>query len=167
MTNIFNTSRLTLTPLALTDKTFMLAILNSPGFITFIGDRQVRTLEDAGWYIKRIVDDPSFEYWVVKLKEDNSAIGTVTLIKRDYLDHHDIGFAFLPQYTKKGYAFEAANVVMRQLIEDGNHEFILATTAVDNVNSIQLLEKLGLKRQNKIKVGNREAWLFSIALKEI
>lgn len=163
----FSTARLTLSPLQIADSAAILAILNAPGFIRFIGDRQVRTLEDASWYIKRILDDPGMQYWIVKLKNDGSAIGTITFIKRDYLDHHDIGFAFLPSYTKMGYAFEAANTVLQQLIADADHQFVLATTAKDNMNSIRLLEKLGLQRQNKIKIGDREAWLYSMKLKEI
>jgi [ribosomal protein S5]-alanine N-acetyltransferase len=74
----------------------------------------------------------------------------ITLIKRDYLEHHDIGFAFLPQYENRGYDYEAAHAVLKQLLNYAHHSTFLATTIPENTKPIQLLEKLGMRFEKEI-----------------
>jgi [ribosomal protein S5]-alanine N-acetyltransferase len=155
-----STTRLTLSPLNLNDKAFIFDLVNTPNWIKFIGDRNVHSHEDAANYIQKILDNPDAHYKIVCLKETAQPIGAITLIKRHYLDHHDIGFAFLPNYYKKGFAFEATKVVLDDIVSDKTHTQILATTLKDNVNSIGLLEKLGLSYQKDILVGDDELMVF-------
>jgi len=166
MISSFTTNRLTLDPLDMGDADFILELLNSTGFITFIGDRQVRTIEAAMGYIEKIITNPDIDYWIVKLKDEVVPVGIITCIKRVYLDHPDIGFAFLPGFNKMGYAFEAAHVVLIGLLYDYGHKSILATTALNNVRSMKLLEKLGLKLQKRIKVEGEELILYQISAAE-
>ena len=166
MIGSFKTDRLILDPLHMTDADFILELLNSAGFIRFIGDRQVRTLEGAIIYIEKIMANPDINYWIVKLKDEGVPVGIVTRIKRVYLDYPDIGFAFLPGFNHKGYAFEAAHVVVESLLSDCGHESILATTALDNIRSIRLLEKLGLKSEKKIKVEGEDLMLYRISIND-
>lgn len=160
MDNHFKTERLILNPLSLMDGKFILEILNSSGFIEFIGDREVRNVDHSFDYIRKILSNPAIKYWVVKLKDESASIGIVTLIQRNYLDHPDIGFAFLPGYSKKGYAFEATNEVLENLMISSAYSCIFATTAVHNINSIQLLEKLGLKFDKEIVVEDKHLLLY-------
>jgi RimJ/RimL family protein N-acetyltransferase len=162
MKNHFTTKRLVLNPLNLSDKSFIFDLLNTEGFIKFIGDRNIKTDEDALNYCQKIMDNPTISYWVVKLKKGLIPIGIISFIKRDYLEYHDIGFAFLPDYAKKGYAFEAASTVLNEALRDVNHRFILATTIKDNINSIKLLEKLGLQFDKEISVGTDNLWMYSV-----
>ncbi len=111
MKTIYKTDRLLLKKLKPGDAHFIFELVNSPGWIKFIGDRNIKTMEDAGKYIRRILSDGLIHYWVVYLQEPQMAIGLITFIKRSYLDHSDIGFAFLPAHAKQGYAFEAAYAV--------------------------------------------------------
>ena len=78
-------------------------------------------------------------------------MGIVSFIKRDYLDHHDIGFAFLPQFSNQGFAFEAVNAVLEKLVQDDEHSTILATTIPENIKSITLLLKLGFIFEKQIE----------------
>jgi [ribosomal protein S5]-alanine N-acetyltransferase len=158
------TIRLALNPLELSDKAFIFKLVNTPNWIKFIGDRNVHSHEDAANYIQRILDNPDADYKIVRLKEPSQPIGVITFIKRHYLDHHDIGFAFLPDYYKKGYAFEATKIVLDAIIADKTHTHILATTLKDNLNSIGLLEKLGLTYQKDILVGEDALMVFGRAL---
>jgi [ribosomal protein S5]-alanine N-acetyltransferase len=156
------TERLQLNPLALSDKAFIFELVNTPNWIKFIGDRNIHTAEDSINYIQKILDNPQAHYWVVNSKELKIPIGCITFIKRHYLDFYDIGFAFLPDFAKKGSAFEATKTVLDTVKADENHPFILATTLSDNVNSIQLLEKLGLKFDKNLMVGDDNLMLFSM-----
>src|SRR5690606_23924723 len=105
-------------PLSASDSLFILELLNTEGWITYIGDRNINSQEDALSYIQNIRENPNAFYWVIVLKETNTAIGLVTLIKRDYLDIRDIGFALLPIYSGQGHALEATKAILNTLNED-------------------------------------------------
>ena len=158
----YKTERLILNALCLTDTEFISELVNTQEWIKFIGDRNIRTKEDAKNYVQRIIDNPNINYWVVKLKNDNLSIGIITFIKRDYLEYHDIGFAFLPKYAKNGYAFEATKTVLNDAINKKNHRQILATTITENINSITLLKKLGLNFEKEIEVGKDLLMIYSV-----
>jgi RimJ/RimL family protein N-acetyltransferase len=146
----YKTERLLLRELTLADAAFIFELVNTAGWIKFIGDRNVQTNEDAEQYIQKILNNPDVEYRVVTLQEEQTAIGVISFIKRTYLDHHDIGFAFLPAYAGRGYALEAANAVLNDMLTLREHTTILATTLIDNRSSIQLLKKLGFTFSKEI-----------------
>ena len=158
----YRTERLLLRKLTAEDAAFIFELVNTGGWIKFIGDRNVNNKEDAEGYIQKIFANPDVNYLVVTLHDDQTPIGIITLIKRDYLDHHDIGFAFLPAHAKQGYAFEAADAVIADLLRLEQHETILATTLKENDASIQLLKKLGFVFNKEINNGNDMLQLFAI-----
>lgn len=158
------TERLVLSELNSTDADFIFELLNTPEWIKFIGERNIRTITDANAYIKKIGDNPLTTYWAVKLKEEQLPIGVVTFMKRDYLDHYDIGFAFLKRFGKKGYAYEASKRLLDEV--SLQHKIILATVLKDNKNSIQLLERLGLKFDKEILINNEQLLLYQISMEK-
>ena len=101
-------------------------------------------------------------YWVVKLKEDLTSIGIITLMKRDYLDHPDIGFAFLPGYNGHGYAYEAADDILKNIFNDKKLPHILATTMPENIRSVNLLKKLGLRFEKEIENDNTKLHVYGM-----
>lgn len=163
MKKVYHTSRLRLTEISLIDAAFIKELVNTPGWIRFIGERNVKTDEDAVQYIKQIICSKQVKYWVVKITADNTAVGVISFIKRDYLPHHDIGFAFLPAYQHTGYAYEAAAVVLKDVWQHTKYPIVLATTLYDNVGSIRLLEKLGFHFAEQIQVQGKNLQLYSIA----
>ena len=156
MMNILETQRLVLTELSESDAAFMLELLNSPAWLKYIGDRGVKTLEDAEQYIlNRII--PSYQkngfgFYLVKLKENNTSIGICGLVKREGLAHIDIGFAYLPGYEGMGHGYESASAVMEYAIEILKLDTIVAITTRDNIVSIRLLEKIGLRFKEMINL---------------
>ncbi len=163
----YKTERLLLRTLTHADAAFIFELVNTAGWIKFIGDRNVHTHEDAERYIQKILCNADVSYRVVTLQDEKTAVGIITLIKRNYLDHHDIGFAFLPKYAKQGYAFEASQVVLHDLIKSKMHETILATTVKENDASIQLLIKLGFTFSKQINNGNEALQLFTITKEKL
>lgn len=159
-TNI-TTERLLLTIITEEDHDFMQELMNTAGWIQFIGDRRIHSREATIAYINTINGKPNFDYWVVRLKETHSPVGIITFIKRDYLAHFDIGFAFLPEYNGKGYAYEAAREVLSVVRLQPEHQIVQASTLPANVRSIKLLNKLGLHFTGKIMVGKNELCLYS------
>jgi [ribosomal protein S5]-alanine N-acetyltransferase len=154
------TDRLTLQPLMNTDALFIKELVNTDGWLKFIGNRNVNNEEDAIAYIQRINANENVVYWTVRPIGSDQNVGIITFIKRDYLDHRDIGFAFLPSSVGKGYAFEAAQKVLQYLVEGDHLDRILATTIPDNISSIKLLHKLGLTFDKEIKVGEETLHLY-------
>lgn len=100
---IIETDRLTLRFASIEDAEFILKLLNDPDWLKFIGDRGVKTIEQARNYISqsfvRMYEDLGFGLYLVETK-DRTAVGICGLIKRDYLQDIEIGFAFLPQYRR-------------------------------------------------------------------
>lgn len=166
MSTVYQTDRLTLKPVTETDASFIYELLNTPGWKKFIGERNVNSLTDALNYIRTIISNPAISYWVVSLHEQQTPIGIVTLIKRDYLEYHDIGFAFLPQFTKKGYAFEASKVLLDDLLSSSKHPSIQATTLTGNISSIQLLRKLGFRFTKEINQGEDLLQVYAVSGKQ-
>lgn len=150
--------------MSLVDSKFICDLVNTPGWIEFIGDRNVNTIEDAEKYVLKILDNPASHYWITRLKDSLIPIGIVTFIKRDYLDFYDIGFAFLPEFTKNGYAYEASKAVLSEINSNTTHTVVLATTMAKNIKSIKLLEKLGLRFEKTITVEDGELLLYKIDL---
>lgn len=145
------TNRLLLAPLTMEDVGFILNLVNTPGWLQFIGDRGIKTEAGAADYVRMLLANPDIQYWVVRLKATQLPIGVVTFIKRPYLEHHDLGFAFLPAYAGQGFAKEAAAFVLDLVTEGEAHTHVLATTLKENAKSIRLLEQLGFQRNRTIQ----------------
>ncbi len=161
------TDRLLLEPLSKKDGDFILELVNTNGWLQFIGDKNIHSRIDAVTYIRNITDCQNILYWTVKLKDQKSTIGIVTLIKRNYLEHKDIGFAFLPNFTNKGYAYEASNAVLTYLIKHNPLTDILAQTLPENSNSIKLLRRLGLRFVKEIKIEDQALHIYGASVDEL
>ena len=165
---IFETERLILKPTSEKDAEFIFELMNTPKWIKYIGDRNIKTVEMARTYIKTKML-PQFKklgygnYTLVR-KSDNHKIGTCGLFDRKGLEGIDIGFAFLPQYEKKGYASESANKLKDVAFNKFGLTSLNAITVKDNISSQKLLEKLGLKLVGTTKLpdDNEELLLYEI-----
>ena len=154
--NVIETERLALRQLAPGDAEFILRLLNEPSFLRFIGDRGVRTLDDAGRYIASgpvaSYEAHGFGLWLVELKDSDVPIGICGLLKREALPDVDIGFAFLPQFWSMGYAFESASAVKEFGIGVLGLTRLVAVTNPENDGSIRVLERLGLRFERMVRL---------------
>ena len=161
----FETARLNIRPLHLDDKNFILELVNTKAWLQFIGNRKINTLKTAEEYIQKIIDNKNFFYSVFELKNTNLPIGIITFLYRDNHQHPDIGFAILPKFEKKGYAFEASNayldLVKKEIIEDK----IIAITVPEKTASIKLIEKLGLIYEADFLDNDETLQLYSMKIK--
>ena len=153
--NILETERLTLRQFTSEDAPFILELVNDPAFIKNIGDRNVRTLEDAKRYIENgpvsSYARNGFGLYLVQLKESGESIGMCGLIKRPALEDVDIGYAFLPKFWSKGYAVEAARANKEEARALGLKR-LAAIINPDNESSIRVAEKLGMKFERMIRL---------------
>jgi [ribosomal protein S5]-alanine N-acetyltransferase len=157
---VLETDRLVLRHLTLNDAPFIMELLNDPSFLRFIGDRGVRSQQDARQYI---LNGPIASYkkhgfglWLAFLKETGDPIGICGLLKRDALPQPDVGFAFLPAFWRQGYAFESASAVLSYGRDKLGLKRILAITSPDNKASIGALEKMGMKFEAVIRLAGED-----------
>lgn len=158
---VVETERLTLRRFAYEDAAFVLELLNDPSFIENIADKGVRTLDDARAYL---ADGPIASYtrhgfglWRVGLKGDDTPVGMCGLLKRDALDDPDIGYAFLPRYAGRGYAYEAAAATMAQARDAFGLRRVVAIVNAANARSIGLLGKLGFAFEREVSMPHLDA----------
>ncbi len=157
------TKRLILNLVTTDDHAFIQTLVNSKGWLEFIGERNVHSQHDAIAYINRINNTPDFTYWAVRLKSGSIPLGIISFIKRSYLENFDIGFAFLPEFQGSGYAFEAASEVLAIAGRDAASSPVLATTLPHNTTSIKLLEKLGLRFDREIEEDHKTLLVYTSA----
>lgn len=161
---IIETERLRLRPMAVEDADLILELYNSPNYIKYIGDRNIKSIRDAEDYItyKFLPQHQRLGYgnYLISLKENGAKIGGVGIFQREGLDIHDIGFSFLPQFEGKGYGFEAASKLLKVGFLDFGLKKVSAITLEENLPSRKLIEKLGLKYIKKVKLPDDEEELM-------
>lgn len=164
-----DTARLRFAPLTEADAPFVLALVNEPGWLTHIGDRQVHDLDAAAGYVRK---GPAASYatqgyglYRVSLKDSGEPIGLAGLVRRDSLPGPDLGYAVLAQHSGQGYITEAAAAVLAFARERLGLTELLAITSLDNAASIRVLQKLGFVEEGVMTdpktgvVSRRFRWL--------
>lgn len=149
---ILETERLRLREFTIHDTDFIIELLNSRGWLQFIGDRNVRTKEEAIAYLQngpiKTYAERGYGLSMVELKGDNKPIGMCGILNRETLESPDIGFAFLPDAQGKGYAYEIAKAMVDHANNKWGISTLAAITLPSNKSSVRLLEKLGFVFQN-------------------
>ncbi|OAD92797.1 GCN5 family acetyltransferase [Aequorivita soesokkakensis] len=161
---MIQTERLELREYTLKDAPFIFKLMNSDGWLKNIGDRNIKTIEDAEAYMQKnylsSYEKHGFGPYLVSLKEEGTPIGSSGLYKRDNLDFPDVGFAFLPEFGNKGYAFESAQAVMKYASEKLKLQTVVGITLPENTSSVKLLKKLGLSEIGTYKYEDGEELLL-------
>lgn len=164
----FETDRLILQPTTSADAEFIFELVNTPKWLANIGDRNVKSIEDAKTYIKERMthqlEKLGYGNYTLIRKVDNHKIGTCGLYNREGLEGIDIGFALLPGYENLGYGYESAAKLLEVGIKEFHIKRISAITTKENIASQKLIEKLGLKYVNTIKMPDDEEELLLYSL---
>ncbi|HMJ05729.1 MAG TPA: GNAT family N-acetyltransferase [Chthoniobacterales bacterium] len=157
---ILETERLVLRQITLGDAPLILALMNDPAFIRYVADRGLRTEADAAGYIAEkmlpLYEQFGFGPYAVDLKDGGVSIGTCGLIKRDSLPDPDLGYAFRREFWGRGLAYEAAAAVKDYARNALGLRTLIALVSPDNLSSIKLLEKLGLRFEKMIQLPGYE-----------
>lgn len=169
MTTIVETNRLLLRRFDISDSSFILKLVNSEGWLQYIGDRNIHSIDDAITYI---VDGPlksekinGYGLACIILKATNDPIGMCGLVCREFLSHPDLGFAILPEYQGNGYMQEIATAYLDYIKNEIKLITVLGITVRDNLRSVSLLERLGFSFKSEIILPGQDEQLllFSIS----
>jgi len=162
MYKLLDTERLHIRPLEIGDSNFMLELLNTAGWLQFIGDRNVHDTPEAENYIRKTLDNPLYFCSVFELKETRQPIGVISFLHRANHQFPDIGYAMLPAFEKNGYAFEACSRYLNEIKNEKIAPKVIAITLPSNKNSIRLIEKLGLKFETTFTENSEVLNIYSI-----
>lgn len=161
---VIETQRLILRKFTVDDAAFMLELLNTPDWLRFIGNRNVRTLEQAKQYLLngyiRSYQEHGFGFYVVVIKATQESIGICGIVKRKDLEDVDIGFAFFQQFMGKGYGYESACAVLNYARNDLKIKRIVAIVDSENLVSIALIKKIGLQFEKMIQLSPKDIELM-------
>lgn len=143
------TERLTLLPTALSDAPFLLQLMNQPKWKANIGNRNLKTINDAERYVQEKMlphfKTHGFGNYIIRLKSTSTPIGNCGLYVRPNLPQADIGYSLITQYEGKGYAIEAAKCMKQAAINSFKLKQLYGYTSKENKASQNLLLKLGMK----------------------
>jgi RimJ/RimL family protein N-acetyltransferase len=155
---IVETKRLILREITVEDAEFVLRLVNEPSFVSNIGDKGLKSLHDAERFILKGYwtnqERSGYGMFLVELKGGRDPIGGCGLLYRKVLDVTDIGFAFLPEYWNRGFAYEAAEAIMKYGHSTLGVNKIVGLTSEDNLSSINLLKKLGMNFEKTVKMSD-------------
>lgn len=155
---VLETDRLQVRRLSTDDAGFLLTVFNDPAFLRFVGDRNIKTLDQARAFIESGPFESyrrfGFGHFVAALKSDRTPIGICGFVKRDALEDVDIGFSLLPEFRAQGYGFEAASALMAYGANTLGFRRIVAIASPDNESSTRLLGKLGMTFERMVKLSD-------------
>ncbi|MFT4534773.1 MAG: ribosomal-protein-alanine N-acetyltransferase [Saprospiraceae bacterium] len=161
---LIKTERLFLTPMALQDAPFVLKLLNTKEWLENIGQRNVHTIGDAEQYIQKKMilhfEKNGYGNYLMTRIDDGVKVGCVSLYNREDVEGVDIGFAMLPQYVRKGYAYEGSIAIMSLAKDEFDLASVCAFTSKDNLASQKLIERLGMKFEKTILFGEEKEELL-------
>lgn len=167
MKYILHTKHLSLREFNVNDSLFIIELVNSEGWLKYIGDRNIKTEEQAKNHLingaLKGYREHGYGLYLVEITKDKTPIGMCGIMKRENLENPDIGFAFLPEYIGKGYAYEIASATINYAKEKLNISTVCAITVAYNEKSIKLLERIGLNYIKTIKMADdkEELLLYS------
>jgi RimJ/RimL family protein N-acetyltransferase len=147
------TDRLIIRNATLDDAPFFYELMNSPSWIEHIGDRGIDSLEASRIYIQdnliKCYETIGFGMYVACLQ--STPIGLCGLVKRDYLELPDLGFALLDTHARKGYIQEAGTAILQFAFQKLGLKKILAITSEANSASQMTLQNLGFESEGTIE----------------
>jgi [ribosomal protein S5]-alanine N-acetyltransferase len=168
--SVLETQRLLLRHFSLQDGKFVVELFNEPAFLRFIGDKEIRSEDDALRYLE---EGPILSYqrhgfglYAAMLKDTMAPIGMCGLLQREYLPDPDLGFAFLEKYRSQGFAYESARAILNDALGSLRLRRVLAIVDPQNQQSIRLLEKLGMHYENNLSLTEGEPSLACYASRE-
>lgn len=163
------TDRLVLRRLTLADAELMLAVWNDPAFLEHVGDRGIRTVAQAQTTLAdgafRLYEEFGYGPYRVALRDQDLAVGTCGLFRREGFDDPDIGWSILPEHCGKGYAYEAASAVLAYAFAEIGLTRVVAFISAQNRPSIGLARKLGLRyeREARLVGDDEDVCLYSVS----
>ena len=160
MVPALDTARLRLREQTADDAPFLLALMNEPAWLRYIGDRGVRTEAEARAYIESVTRAMYAEHGLglllVERRADGVPLGICGLLRRAAFPDPDLGFALAAAHRGHGYAYEAAAATLAHADDALGLRRVLAIVSPGNADSIRLLERLAFAFERETESADGE-----------
>ena len=158
-------TRLSISPITLKAAPFVRTLFNTSGWLKYIGDRNIHSIAAAENFISSAICNTNAAIWTISKQEiETLPLGIITLVKRDFLSQPDIGYALLPNAMKMGYAKESTLAVIDEIKSTNFVEHIYAISLENNIQSLNLLNKLHFNFEKEIIQDNEALHLYKLEL---
>lgn len=150
-TQILETKRLILRGWEERDRSEFSRMNSHPQVMEFFPSLWTKDESDAAFSkIQNQIRERSWGLWAIEEKSSGKFVGftglNVPSFEAPFMPAVEIGWRLLPEFWNQGYATEAALEALRFGFEVVKLEEIVSFTAVGNVKSQRIMEKIGMKR---------------------
>jgi RimJ/RimL family protein N-acetyltransferase len=161
---IVETNRLLLRELNVDDSKNFYELNLNPNVIKFTGDKSFENIEEAEDFLKQYKDYEinGFGRWAVLDKLNNEFLGWCGLRYVEEIKETDIGFRFFEKHWNKGFATESASACLKYGFEKLNLKTIIGRAMAENIASIKVLEKIGLKYEKEFDFEKHKGLIYRI-----
>jgi RimJ/RimL family protein N-acetyltransferase len=151
-TPVIKTSRLTLRPFSIEDSKTLHHILNIPGILKYYPSSDPPDLDRVHRLINRQIDhwhEHGYGWWAVESHSDQRLLGWSGLQYLPETGENEIGYLLDQSYWGLGLATEAAKAGIEFGFDQLGIGEIIGIVHPKNIASHRVLEKIGLKFQEK------------------
>ena len=165
---ILETKRTILCHLTPEDAAIFYLLNLNPDVLKFTGDVPFQSIEEARIFLKNY--DQYERYGVGRLavieKESNKFIGWCGLKYSPEKREYDLGFRFFQSFWKQGFATETALACINYGFNAFSLPEIIGRAMTENIASVKVLEKIGMKFRKDFDFDGKKGVIFSITKSE-
>lgn len=157
---ILQTERLIIRKFKPADLASLIDLFADPEVMRYIGPRRVLTEDETQKWLKDVLiqQDRILTRYAVALQEIDELIGVAGL--RDEEGIKDFGYYFRRKFWGKGYAFEACSAILNHIENTLNIRDYQIFIADENINSIRMIQRLGLQAAEGITKSGEQGHLY-------
>ena len=162
---VLETARLELAPWHIRDIDALHALWTDADVRRWLWDGEIISREQAESTVLasiREAEESGIGMWCVRLRGKNEVIGFCGF--RSIEDTRDIElmYGFLPAHWRQGLATESARAALAYGFRSGLFQMVYGRTDVPNQASVRVLERLGMKLEGQIMIGDLPAFRYSL-----
>ena len=143
-------------------------ILNSDPDVVKYADDPVKDIDETRQRLEQgpLADYEKYGYgrFAVELKETGKFIGFCGIKYLPEIDLPEVGYRYMKEYWGKGIGTEAAKVCVEFARDDLKIKKLIALIVPENIGSIRVAEKLGMKRGPLIEIYHTKAFQYEMML---
>ena len=164
MKHILETDRLVLREFSIEDAENFYQLNLNPNVIKYTGDKAFESISLAENFLINYIDYKTngFGRWAVINKANGEFLGWCGLKYAKELNQTDIGFRFFEKHWNKGFATESAEACINYGFEKLNLKTIVGRAMAENIASIKVLEKLGMKYEREFDFDEHKGLIYRI-----
>jgi|GEM_PF-2272892 len=166
MSEVLRSSHLVLKPITRNDFDEILDMFAEPDAFEFIQPLQNKSEEEHREYLEHKlgqVTSGEGEYWVIRTQTD-AFVGCLNLTPMRHSPDMNIGWQVIGHQRSKGYAYEAAQLVLDHAVERDAYDVIYGIHEDGQEISRHMFHKLRFKEEGIVEIKGEKLYKYSFRL---